>query len=41
MRKFTICLAVLSATALAFFIMRTSAQNPQIPTPNYPFPRLP
>jgi subtilisin family serine protease len=44
MRRLTIFVVLLSATTLAFIIMRTSAQNPQnaqIPSPDYPFPGYP
>jgi hypothetical protein len=41
MRRFTFCFVVLSALALAVWFMPTSAQNPQIPTPDYPFPGYP
>jgi subtilisin family serine protease len=44
MRRLTIFVVLLSATALAFIIIRASAQNPQnpqIPSPDYPFPGYP
>jgi hypothetical protein len=41
MRRFTFSFVVLSAAAFAFCIMRTSAQNPQIPSSDYPFPGYP
>jgi subtilisin family serine protease len=41
MNRFAISFVVLSALALAFLIMPTSAQNPTVPTPDYPFPGYP